>query len=75
MDKELCNSLREKLLYQETLDLDDEGVRGLLTDLLDRDSKMRPLSSGGEYACPMCEVTISECYEYCWHCGQAISWE
>jgi hypothetical protein len=75
MDNGLYNSLREKLLYQEILDLDDEGVRGVLTDLLDRESMMRPLSSYGEYTCPMCEITVSEGDEYCWHCGQKLDWE
>ena len=75
MDNELYNSLREKLLYQETLDLDDEGLRRVLTDLLDRESMMRPLFSSGEYTCPMCEITVSEGDEYCWHCGQKLDWE
>lgn len=75
MDNGLYNRLRDKLVYQETLDLDDEGVRGLLTDLLDRESATIPLSSYGEYNCPMCEVTISEKDEYCWHCGQKLNWE
>lgn len=75
MDNGLYNDLREKLTYQETLDLDEEGVRGLLTDLLDKESKMRPLSIYSEYTCPMCEVAIAEKDEYCWHCGQKINWE
>lgn len=75
MDNGLYNSLREKILYQETLDLDDEGVRGVLTDLLDREFMTRPLSSYSEYICPMCEVTVSEGDEYCWHCGQKLDWE
>ena len=58
MDNELYNSLREKLLYQEILHLDDEGVREALTDLLDKESMTRPLSSYGEYTCPMCEITV-----------------
>ena len=75
MDNELHKSLIEKLLYQETLDLDDEGVRELLTDLLDRYSMMRPLSSDGEYTCPMCELTVSQYDGYCWKCGQKLDWE
>lgn len=75
MSNRLYNSLREKLLYQETLDLNDEGVRDLLTDLLNKESKMRPLSIYSEHTCQKCDVTIAEKDEYCYKCGQAIDWE
>lgn len=74
MDNGLYNDLREKLTYQETLDLDEEGVRDLLIDLLDKESTMKPLFIYSEYTCPMCEVTIAEKDEYCYHCGQKIDW-
>ena len=36
---------------------------------------MKTILSHGECGCPMCEVTISEGDEYCWHCGQKLDWE
>lgn len=75
MDNGLYKNLREKLIYQETLDLDEEGVRGLLTDLLYRERKMKPLTIYSEYTCPNCEVAIAEKDDYCWKCGQKLDWE
>lgn len=68
-------NLREKLTYQETLDLNEEGVRELLRDLLDKESAMKPLVINGECNCQNCDVTIAEKDEYCWKCGQKFDWE
>ena len=73
MDNDFYKNLREKLVYQETLDLDDDGVRMLLTELLDRDLPMKPILNG-EYICPICDITIADGDNYCWHCGKAIDW-
>lgn len=70
--------LREKLLYQETLDLDDGDVRDVLMDLVYRETPMkvtgRKFTYPNEYGvtmveveCPNCEISIEfeslRCYE------------
>lgn len=72
---DLYNSLREKLLYQETLDLDDEGVRDLLTDLLDRESMMKPEHERGHLFTCECGVYVGYLHDYCYSCGQKLDWE
>lgn len=74
MDNGLYNNLKEKLIYQETLDLDDEGVRGLLTDLLYKESAMKPVDKETEYACGQCDTHVAYKDDYCWHCGQKLDW-
>ena len=73
--------LREKLLYQETLDLDDGNTRSILTDLIDRDTAMkvyeRPLDDGTiQLECPNChcEVRVEFIHPCCWRCGQKLDW-
>ena len=75
MDNGLYNNLREKLTYQKTLDLDEEGVRDLLRELLDKESTMKPLLIHGEYTCPMCEREVGYSDRFCWHCGKNLYWE
>ena len=79
MDNELHKSLIEKLLYQETLDLDDEGVRELLTELVYRDSKVKPdvkiTKIGGiQHTCKSCCAFVGYLHEYCCECGQKLDW-
>ena len=75
MTNGLYKNLREKLTYQETLDLEEEGVRELLRDLLDKESAMKPLIINNDCTCLMCGVTIAEMDEYCWKCGRKLGWE
>jgi hypothetical protein len=79
MDNGLCDSLRDKLVYQKTLDLVDEGVRELLIELLDRESPMKALYDHryAEMGCAFCGEMVSgweELPNYCPYCGQAIDW-
>ena len=80
MDNELYDSLRDKLVYQETLDLVDDGVRELLIDLLDKESPTKPIYDHryAEMGCPMCGNLVSGWEKqpnYCHDCGQKLDWE
>lgn len=71
--------LREKLLYQETLDLDDGDARSILTDLIDKDTAMKPDRLDG-FRCRNCSGKLARQTDlvgqkYCHHCGQKIDWE
>lgn len=69
------SDLRTKLLYQQMLDLEDYGVREKLTDLVDRDSPMKPVDKETEYACGQCDTHVAYKDDYCWKCGQKLNWE
>jgi hypothetical protein len=47
----------------------------IAVEAMKKQDPMKPLSSFGEYTCPMCEMTVAEGDEYCWNCGQKIDWE
>ena len=53
----------------------DEEVLGVAVWAMKKQIPMKPLSSYGEYTCPMCEITVSKGDEHCWHCGQKLDWE
>ena len=61
MDKELHNSLREKLLYQETLDKVKPDVK--ITEI-----------GGVQYTCNSCGAFVGYLHEYCCECGQKLDW-
>lgn len=44
-------------------------------DVFHKQTPVKPMSNQGEYTCPMCELTIAEGDEYCWHCGQKLDWD
>ena len=71
--------LREKLLYQETLDLDDGDTRSILMDLIDKDTAMKPdIYPNGRFyifECSECGITVSGVNKYCHKCGQKFNWE
>ena len=54
--------------------LTDEEI-DFISEAMDKQAKMTPMSNQGEYTCPMCELTIVDGDEYCWHCGQKLDWE
>ena len=69
--------LREKVLFQETLDIDDD-TRGILMDLLDKDMAVEPdIYPNGRFyifECSECGITISGVNKYCHNCGQKFKW-
>ena len=72
--------LREKLMYQETLDLDDGDTRSILIDLVDKDTAMKPIHDQRypEMGCPICGDLASGWEKqpnYCHYCGQKLDWE
>lgn len=61
MDIDELEDLYTKLLYQETLDLDDDGVRDLLQDLVgDEIDRLRG-------ACEWCEGNVSKYFDVNWY--------
>lgn len=69
------NELRIKLMYQETLVLDDEDVRSVLTDLVDKATAGKAVQNKLENNCPVCNKQIAYADSYCWNCGQKLDWE
>ena len=69
------DGLREKLLYQETLDLDDDGVRNFLLDLLDRDTATKPEHERGHLFTCECGSYVGYLHDYCYNCGQKLYWD
>ena len=71
--------LREKLMYQETLDLDDGDTRSILTDLVDENTATKPDRLDG-FRCGNCSGKLARQTDlvrqkHCHHCGQKLDWE
>ena len=86
MDIDELKNLYTKLVYQETLDLDDDGARYILQDLVGDE-----INRLGK-PCEWCEGNVSKYFDVNWYdftakntgvrpktkfcpnCGQAIDW-
>ena len=75
----ISNAIRNvELVFMNFPDIaSDETIESfeIAVEAMEKQNPMRPLSSDGEYDCPMCELTVAENDEYCWHCGQKLDWE
>ncbi len=75
----ISNAIRnvERIFSNSPDIVSDEAIESveIAIEAMQKQDPMTPMSNQGEYNCPMCELTIAEGDEYCWHCGQKLDWE
>ena len=67
----------EEIDYSDYCQMTDylDEIEKRVKQLEKKQEPMKPLSSDGEYTCPMCELNVAQYDEYCWKCGQKLDWE